>query len=190
MKKLILFLLIIPALAWAGDPILLSRSNPYVLGARAAPVASCTTSSDSALFDKEGASADNSLWACIKWTLASNVTITEYVADIDYDGGTGNVEICLLPHNSGADLPDGTTCITGTSKQLPEGSFSGSKETKAWTLSTPKDIDSGTYWVCNISGVTRNYYYSSGSERSCYGTSSCSSGGTSSINVEVWGCSR
>lgn len=182
---LIALLLLIPVLSFAGPA---ANRLLSVTGA----AASCTTSNDSAQFDKEGSVGDTSTWACIKWILGSNITITEYVVDITYNGNNGTITMCLLPHDSGPDLPSGTTCITGTSKGLTEAAFSGEKQTVAWTLDTPKDVDAGTYWVCNVTDgvIGRSYYYDAGSERSCYGTSSCGTGGTATVNVQVNGCAR
>lgn len=44
MKKLLLILLLLPALAWGGEPIEIARMNPYILGSggSAAPAEDCT----------------------------------------------------------------------------------------------------------------------------------------------------
>jgi hypothetical protein len=43
MKKLILFLLLLPALAWGGEPIEIARMNPYILGSGVSAAAACSS---------------------------------------------------------------------------------------------------------------------------------------------------
>lgn len=52
MKKLILFLLLFPALAWGGEPIELARMNPYILGSGVSAAANtCTTWANNGAWD-------------------------------------------------------------------------------------------------------------------------------------------
>lgn len=46
MKKLIIFLLLLPALAWGGEPIEIARMNPYILGAGVSAAACSSGTAD------------------------------------------------------------------------------------------------------------------------------------------------
>jgi hypothetical protein len=158
----------------------------------------CTTASDSVQINYlgTGTTGGGSKYACTKHVLGSNITITEYIARYRYDSGDGTVTICLLPHSSGTDLPDGTTCVTGTDSAKNDEDMGGtSYGDKTHTLASPVDVDAGTYWLCNIEGgsIVRSFeYYASEGIRSCYGTSSCDTADVNFVDgsIDVYGCTR
>lgn len=187
MKKILFTILL---LLIASPCFALSGAIQACLSAGGA--ASCTTSNDSALFDKVATgSADNSAYACTKFTLASNSTITEYLVRNQIGtAGTGTVVASIWTHNSGTDLPDSE--ITNTVKAIAGSSLSVSEETATFTLDTPYAISSGTYWACSRSTgntVRQYFYYADTGTRSCYGSASCSSGSANiAIGISVYGC--
>lgn len=160
--------------------------------------AACSTSTDSLQINYlgSGSTGGGSKYACVKHVLASNITITEYIARYRYDSGDGTVTICLLPHNAGTDFPDGTTCITGTDSAKNDEDMGGTAYgNKTHTLGTPVDVDAGTYWICNIEGgsIVRSFeYYTSAGKRGCYGDSACDSPDVDTVDgsIDVYGCTR
>jgi len=158
----------------------------------------CSTSTDSLQIHYLGTGSTGGVsnYACVKHVLTSNITITEYVARYRYDSGDGTVTICLLPHNTSTDLPNGTTCISGTASSKNDEDMGGtSYSNKTHTLTTPVNVDAGTYWICNIEGgsIARSFeFYSSSGKRSCYGTSSCGVADPDYVNgsIDVYGCTR
>lgn len=160
---------------------------------------SCTTSTDGELLNLLGTGTtdtNGSAFACNKWVVAADITITEYKARYNYQSGDGGVKVCLLPHNTGTDLPSSTTCVTGSDVTKDDSDMTaGSFIDYVHTLGTPKDIDAGTYWVCNIeTGAIARYFedHADDGERGCYGAASCSTADPNFVDasVIVYGCAR
>lgn len=167
-----------------------SAIQGVVTGGVASTALSCTTSDDTAILDKIAAGeTDSSEYACMKFTLATQFRVTEYVVAGDTSSGTsGGIEISIYDHNSGTDLP--STQVSGTAITLPYNETENTPFTV--TLASPKDMSAGTYWVCSIAtGDTgRVYdYYTSAGDRACYGSESCSTGSAdTAISVRIMGC--
>jgi hypothetical protein len=81
MKKLLLFLLLLPTLAWGGEPIEIARMNPYILGSGVSAAPACSTADSSIPHDVfiEGFQGTG-------YELAATYTFTETGSpDEDYD---------------------------------------------------------------------------------------------------------
>ena len=184
-KIIILAILFISVNAYA-----LTGAIQAVVSSCSSSSLSCTTSDDSAILDKISAgSTDNSAYACMKFTFATNFRVTEYYVAGNVSSGTsGGIEVSIYNHNSGTDLP--STQVSGTSVVLPYNETESTPFTV--TLSSPKDMSAGTYWVCSIAtgDTVRVYdYYTSSGDRACYGASSCSSGAANTaISIRIMGC--
>jgi len=163
-------------------------------------VEACTTSNDSdqtagAFYSAVDGSA-GATWGCVKWVLASNITLTEHISRFDRGASdTVQITVCLLPHNAGTDLPDGTTCVTGTSVVKEYEDLASGTQNHVFTLASPVNVDAGTYWFCNYEsagdGRLRSSFNSDGI-RSCYGTSSCDTASANAVNNNgyIYGCVR
>jgi len=160
----------------------------------------CSTATDSdqtaGAFHSTDSGTSGATWGCVKWVLASNITVTEYISRFDRGGSdTVQITVCLLPHNSGTDLPDGTTCITDTAVVKEYEDLASGTRDHVFTLASPVNVDAGTYWICNYEsagdGRLRASFSSSG-KRSCYGTASCGTATTDAVNANgyVYGCTR
>ncbi len=170
--------------------------NMAVISAGAAP-AGCTTSNDSALFDKTGLTGYNDpqsqRWLATKVTLAASTTITEYhavtcgVAEVTY-------EMNLMADDGGSPSKPTGGAISGSSKAgvtLPE---CGSRADAAFTLASPKSgVTATAYWIVltnNTGGYNTLDYTSDSGGRFC-----TSSNGTDwtcydnlSFKVGLMGC--
>lgn len=183
-KLLIIALLLFPILSYAQG----MQPAGHVVTVSAG--LSCTTSNDSAILDKIAAgSTDNSAYACIKFTFATEFRVTQYyVAGNVTSGTSGGIAVSIYSHNGGTDLPD--TQVADTVVTLPYNEAEGIPFTV--TLGTPKTISAGTYWACSIAtgDTVRTYdYYTSGGDRACYGTASCSNANTNAaISLRIMGC--
>jgi hypothetical protein len=188
MKKILLIIIFV----FMAAPVyaFTSAIQGVVTGGVASTALSCTTSDDTAILDKIAAGeTDSSEYACMKFTLATQFRVTEYVVAGDTSSGTsGGIEISIYDHNSGTDLP--STQVSGTAITLPYNETENTPFTV--TLASPKDMSAGTYWVCSIAtGDTgRVYdYYTSAGDRACYGSESCSTGSAdTAISVRIMGC--
>lgn len=154
----------------------------------------CTTSTDSEQVGFLGTGTDTgtSKYVCTKFTIAGNITVTEYVARTYVASATDAVTICIVDHNAGTNLPSSLTCKAGSDKTLTGSAVGYSLANVTFTLAAGFNLDAGTYWVCNIETGSRYFeYYEAVGERSCYGNSSCAAdAGWVDASVDIYGCAR
>lgn len=139
----------------------------------------------------------SSAYACNKWVIAANITVTGYVGRYKYNAGSGTVGICIMPDNGGTPSKPTGTCIAGTEKTLSNTDMTvGVMADYTHTLASPTDVDAATVWVCTYEGGSMDRlfeYHSATGETGCYGATAA--GCTIDSNyidasVDVYGCLR
>jgi hypothetical protein len=106
MKRLLILLLLLPALAWGGEPIEIARMNPYILGAgtgaaACTPAYSATEKLTGAICtdDTGGSEADN-YFDSVGWVVNGSPTIDSSTGDTH--AGTYKLEVTASGSYEGA----------------------------------------------------------------------------------------
>ena len=191
MKKFIILivLLLTSSLLFAGMTVS-GRPCPG-----SAATASCSTSTDEAIFDDTaiGGGADQALtlgapWAGRQFTTATTKTITEYAIFVCDVNRTGSLVMSIYEDNAGSrgDIVPGTS-VTISNTEISDCT---TDEVQLFTLSVPKtNLASGTYWLVaelSESSFVIQYAASSGKRSYFQAASGYINGYT--LKMGVWGC--
>lgn len=202
MKKLlilsILLLFVSGSQAWMS-PVITGGGVPVSGGA------SCDTDSDSRLAeqwdspcdgDDNSVNIDSTSYYATKIVLSSTTTITEYKIRIADGNGSGDVTFALYNNNTtpDPDEPDFSGgVISGTSATVGHADIGGTAEDQLFTLATPTEVSSGTYWVLATASAAYYPWYFDGSDcgdhmRSVDSGSTWGNRTNRGLRYEVYGC--
>lgn len=203
---ILLCFLLIPSLLYAEN-LQLAKMSQGIAGGNYMPVASCTTSNDSKLWNpvtQPGTNGSGLAMIAMKITIESSKTITAYkVREADASGAdTGNGIIRIITHDTSNNWPSlsGATPVvyTGSTSNTIDASLMSddisSPQVDEYTISNPFILPAGTYWIMRETqngGFVYGYYVGSTGDRVCYKgiaeeTWTCVD--DSSYDMELWGC--
>lgn len=139
--------------------------------ATATPAAGgCTTSNDTLIIDKSGTSETGApdAYDAARFVLTATTTITQYIPRID-DAGADFGSVTFSIYTDDSDKPG--TIISGTLVSVNMADVPDTYGDILFTLSTPKSLAAGTYWlVSNEVGSAKGWAYrSSGGDVMYYG---------------------
>lgn len=192
---LVLMLCLVAVTAYAGEPILIAKTNPYVAGAGQAAAGCTAGSGDSAIFDHTSSTVGVSQYLAgstkfgQQFTIASTTRITRYAIYTQDLGETGSLSVSIYTDSSNTlgSLVDAATTASKSNADI--GQTYG---VIYIDLPTPYNLSAGTYWVRTIATGGGSFYIKSAAK---------SNGGIYSyvegdynylanyvISVALWGC--
>jgi hypothetical protein len=121
----------------------------------------CTHGSgDSAILSQDTGTSDSTVsdssWRSQEITFSVATRITEFILQCYDNGGTGNMVVSLRANSS--NLPTGAD-IAGTTVTESSDNIGGTTEAHHFVLSSPVDVEAGTYHIVVRGSGTTPYFY-------------------------------
>jgi hypothetical protein len=158
---------------------------------------SCTTSDDSLIWHPVTQPGTDGSFASLvaqKITLSATTRFTAYKFRMNRAGSGGTYTLKLFNHDSGNNLPDETSVVSGTSTTANIDDLVGSGSSVVEVpLATPVTLAAGTYWLAksDLAGTSAMFYVASTGDRLAYsadGGTNWNPIGNLAYDMELWGC--